>query len=55
MTAPEAPKPANCPVCGEPMRREVDGVRVPPMPHTFWFCTNRDCDDGKRNRIYSGG
>ena len=37
------------------MRREFDGVRNPPMPGVFWFCTNADCEDGKRNRLYSGG
>ena len=44
-----------CPVCEEPMRREFDGVRSPPMPEVFWFCTNRNCEDGRRNRVYSGG
>jgi hypothetical protein len=37
------------------MRREYDGVRNPPMPQVFWFCINADCEDGVRNRIYSGG
>jgi RNase P subunit RPR2 len=55
MTAPEAPKRAICPKCAEPMRSERDGVREPPMPHVFWLCVNVDCEDGKRNRIYSGG
>ena len=41
-----------CPVCGEPMRREFDGVRNPPMPHVFWFCINPKCDDGNRNKIF---
>lgn len=45
----------NCPACGEPMRREFDSVRKPPLPGVFWFCTNLDCQDGKRNKIYSGG
>ncbi len=45
----------RCPVCGESMRREFDGVRNPPMPGIFWFCTNPECDDGKKNRLYSGG
>ena len=44
-----------CPTCGKPMRREFDGVRNPPMPGVFWFCTNFECEDGKRNKIYSGG
>ena len=44
-----------CPVCGEAMRREVNGFRSPPMPGAFWFCTSVDCDDGRQNRIYSGG
>ncbi len=44
-----------CPKCGQDMRREHDGVRVPPMPKVFWFCTNVDCDDGRNNRLYSGG
>ena len=55
MAAPEARKSVMCPKCGAPMRRERDGVREPPMPHVFWFCTNVDCEDGKRNQIYSGG
>jgi hypothetical protein len=37
------------------MRREFDGVRNPPMPGVFWFCTNTECEDGGRNRLYSGG
>lgn len=45
----------RCPTCGEAMRREFDGVRTPPMPGIFWFCINPNCDDGKRNKIYSGG
>ena len=44
-----------CPKCGHDMRREHDGVRVPPMPKVFWFCTNSDCEDGRNNRLYSGG
>jgi len=44
-----------CPVCGEAMRRELNGFRAPPTPGVFWFCTNADCDDGRQNRIYSGG
>ena len=44
-----------CYKCGQEMRREHDGVRVPPMPKVFWFCTNVDCEDGKGNRLYSGG
>ncbi len=58
MTTPvsreDAPELA-CPACGQPMRREFDGVRNPPMPGVFWFCTELDCDDGKRNRVFSGG
>ena len=37
------------------MRREFDGVRNPPMPGVFWFCTELDCEDGRRNRVFSGG
>jgi hypothetical protein len=37
------------------MRREFDGVRNPPAPGVFWFCTNLDCEDGKRNPLFSGG
>ncbi len=55
MTSPETPKRVSCPACGESMRRELDGVRVPPMPQVFWFCTNSNCEDGKRNRLYRGG
>ena len=58
MTTPVAREQVGdlrCPTCGEPMRREFDGVRNPPMPGVFWFCTNADCEDGKRNRLYSGG
>ena len=55
MVAPKQPDPSPCPRCGKPMRRELDGVREPPMPHIFWFCVNVDCEDGKRNRLYSGG
>ena len=44
-----------CSRCGAPMRREFDGVRTPPMPGVFWFCINSECEDGKRNKIYSGG
>ena len=58
MTTPvvrEDVEKATCPTCGEPMRREFDWVRNPPMPGVFWFCTNADCADGKGNRIYSGG
>ncbi|MCH7653291.1 MAG: hypothetical protein IIB14_06395 [Chloroflexi bacterium] len=46
---------AACPSCGNPMRREFDGVRVPPMPTIFWFCTNAACEEGKGNKLYSGG
>ena len=55
MTQPKTPEAVECPTCTEPMRRELDGVRFPPMPHVFWFCATRDCQDGKRNRLYSGG
>ena len=55
MTQAQTPKAVVCPTCDEPMRRELDGVRFPPMPHIFWFCANRDCRDGKRNKLYSGG
>ena len=37
------------------MRREFDGVRNPPEPGVFWFCTNLECEDGKRNPLFSGG
>ncbi len=55
MMNPEIPTPATCPVCSQPMRREKDGVREPPMPNVFWFCRNRDCRDGKRNKVFNGG
>jgi hypothetical protein len=55
MTMPVGPNIVKCPVCGDTMRRETDGVRLPPMPRVFWFCINRDCKDGGGNRIYSGG
>ena len=55
MMAREPTEKTPCPTCGEPMRREMDGVRAPPLPGVFWFCTNRDCEDGRKNRIYSGG
>ena len=58
MTTPVTNENANslpCPRCGASMRREYDGVRNPPMPQVFWFCFNADCEDGVRNRIYSGG
>ena len=29
--------------------------RNPPAPGVFWFCTNLDCEDGKRNPLFSGG
>ena len=37
------------------MRKEYDGVRQPPMPSAFWFCTNKTCADGVRNRLFQGG
>lgn len=58
MTTPNARENVEkplCPICGTPLRREFDGVRNPPMPGVFWFCTNGDCEDGRRNKIYSGG
>ena len=58
MTTPvvrEQVNAATCPSCGNPMRREYDGVRTPPMPAVFWFCIDADCADGKSNQIYSGG
>ena len=55
MAETDASETAVCPRCGEPMRRERDGVRMPPMPQVFWFCVNIECEDGKRNQIYSGG
>ena len=44
-----------CPSCDSPMRREFDGVRNPPLPGVFWFCTDLECDDGRRNKLYHGG
>ena len=44
-----------CPTCGQQFRRERNGFRNPPMPVVFWFCINTECEDGKLNRIYSGG
>ena len=58
MTTPvarESVEQVPCPKCGERMRREFDGVRNPPAPGVFWFCTNLDCEDGKRNPLFSGG
>ncbi len=55
MTTPERPERAACPACGEGMRRELDGLRVPPMPQVFWFCTNSSCPDGSRNKLFRGG
>ena len=55
MTTPNTPRPSICPACGEPMRRELDGMRVPPMPQVFWFCTNAHCEDGRRNKLFRGG
>ena len=58
MTEPvarEQVEAAVCPICESPMRREFDGVRNPPLPGIFWFCTNLECEDGRRNRLYSGG
>lgn len=37
------------------MRKEYDGIRQPPMPSVFWFCTNSACADGERNRLFQGG
>ena len=48
-------EPVQCPICEEPLRREFDGVRNPPAPGVFWFCTNADCTDGARHKIFSGG
>jgi len=58
MTTPVVREQVNapeCPSCGHPMRRESNGVRTPPMPAVFWFCTDKNCGAGMRNRIYSGG
>lgn len=55
MSTPAQSQRAPCPKCGESMRQEKDGVRLPPMPHVFWLCTNSRCEDGKKNRVYSGG
>ena len=55
MAEPHLSSPPLCPVCGRPMRRELDGFRRPPMPQVFWFCANIECEDGKKNRTYSGG
>ena len=46
---------ANCPSCGHPMRKERNGVRVPPTPGVFWFCADLDCEDGLQNRVFHGG
>ena len=46
---------ALCPACGSPMRKEYDGVRQPPMPRVFWFCTNARCPEGKDNLLFQGG
>ena len=54
-TEPRREIQAPCPLCERPMRRERDGLRVPPMPTVFWFCSNVDCEDGRNNRLYSGG
>ena len=35
MAETDASETAMCPRCGEPMRRERDGVRMPPMPQVF--------------------
>ena len=55
MASESTTPPASCPTCGQPMRRELDGMRVPPMPQVFWFCTNSSCADGNRNRLFRGG
>ena len=55
MTTPNKRDHAMCPACGEAMRRELDGLRVPPMPQVFWFCTNSDCKDGENNKLFRGG
>ncbi|MBI2855578.1 MAG: hypothetical protein HYX93_01880 [Chloroflexi bacterium] len=53
--AQQTEQPTACPACGQPMRREYDGVSLPPKPHVFWFCTNRACPDGQHNKLFSGG
>ena len=55
MPVTPGPPPVPCPTCGQPMRREFDGMRTPPMPKVFWFCINVDCEDGKENRTFHGG
>ena len=55
MAATNAKNGADCPACGATMRREIDGVRRPPMPQVFWFCTNSNCEDGNKNKLYRGG
>ena len=55
MATEDTPKHGTCPTCGQAMRREIDGVRVPPMPQVFWFCTNPNCKDGERNALFRGG
>ena len=55
MASTEGGQQPVCPICGQPMRRELDGARVPPMPHVFWFCTNSNCADGEKNKLFRGG
>ena len=55
MSSESAQGPSVCPTCKQPMRREMDGVRTPPMPTIFWFCTNKECKDGERNKLFRGG
>ena len=55
MTTSEGAQVPTCPTCGQGMRRELDGVRVPPMPRVFWFCVNGDCQEGRQNQVYRGG
>ena len=51
--AREGVQTLKCPECGEPMRREHNGVRG--KPQVFWYCTNPRCSDGSTNRLYEGG
>lgn len=50
-----SPAPANCPVCDQQMRKDLEGSGRSPTPKVFWFCMNIDCRDGKRNKTFQGG
>ena len=55
MSTERAQASSVCPTCRQPKRIEMDGVRTPPMPTIFWFCTNKECIDGERNKLFRGG